>query len=150
VTQQCIDFCAPLTPNGCDCFGCCTFMLPDGSETSVVLQSTCSEETLDECTECVPAGADGCGNECGRCELCPGKTAEDLPDDCGPPTGGTGGAGGDSGTGGTGGDSGTGGTGGPDEPPSHTCDNGEQVCNATSDCPSSYYCSFGCCLVIVQ
>jgi hypothetical protein len=24
-TDSCHDFCDPLTPNGCDCFGCCTF-----------------------------------------------------------------------------------------------------------------------------
>jgi hypothetical protein len=146
-TEQCIDFCAPLTPNGCDCFGCCTFTQEDGTELSVLLQATCTEENLDECIECVPT-TNGCSNECGRCELCPGKSIDDLPDDCGepPPTGGTGGTGGSGGTGGTGG---SGGTGGDDDPP-YTCDNGEQVCRDTGDCPSQFYCSFGCCLVIVQ
>lgn len=145
VRQECIDFCAPLTPNGCDCFGCCTFRLEDGSDKSVVLQESCSQETLEDCAECVPATND-CSNECGRCELCPGKTVEDLPDDCGaPPTSGSGGSGG---TGGSAGTSGSGGTGGEDPPP-YTCDNGT-VCADSSACPANYYCSLGCCLVILE
>ena len=136
--------------NGCDCFGCCTFLSADGSEHSVLLEASCNEETLEDCTECIPSTA--CGNECGRCELCPGKTIEDLPDDCGepPPTGGSGGSGGMGGTGGTGGTGGSGGAAGEDPPPYH-CDNGV-VCADSSDCPdpTMQYCSFGCCIVILE
>jgi hypothetical protein len=142
VTQQCLDFCKPRTPNGCDCFGCCTFTLADGGQRSVKLEVACDQDTWEGCNECVPATE--CVNECGRCELCPGKTIEQLPADCGdvpPPSAGSGG----SGTSGSGA-GGAGGSGGTDEPPPpYTCDNGQQVCTATSDCPSSYYCSFGCC-----
>ena len=142
VTQECLDFCKPRTPNGCDCFGCCTFTLADGTMRSVKLEAGCEEGSWDGCTECVPAAE--CVNECGRCELCPGKEIADLPADCAttppPPSGGSGGSGG------VGGSSGTGGTGGTTEPPPpYTCDGGEQVCTGTSDCNSGYYCAFGCC-----
>ena len=137
VTQQCLDFCKPRTPNGCDCFGCCTFTLGDGSTKSVRLEAKCEEGSWEGCTECVPAT--DCNNECGRCELCPGKEVEDLPADCTPPppSAGSGGAGG------VGGMGGTGGTGEP--PPPYTCDEGQGVCSDSSNCPSGYYCSFGCC-----
>jgi hypothetical protein len=147
VTQQCIDFCKPRTPNGCDCFGCCTFTLADGGTKSVVLSASCEEGTWDGCTECVPTT--DCVNKCGTCELCPGKTVADLPAECSttppPPTAGSGGNGG---SGGVGGSSGTGGS-TPPPPPPYTCDDGEQVCVQTTDCPSVYYCSFGCCQPIV-
>lgn len=148
VTRQCIDFCQPRTPNGCDCFGCCTFTQAGGKTISVLLEATCQEENLAGCTQCIPTEG-GCSNECGRCELCPGKSVADLPADCGPPppTGGSGGTGG-TGTGGTGG-TGTGGTGGTNPPPNYTCDDGVPVCTSTADCPSGRYCSYGCCLVIV-
>jgi len=57
-----------------------------------------------------------CGNTCGRCELCPGKTEADIPADCAT-------------------DGGT----------PYTCDNG-QVCSDTIACPVNYYCHLGCCL----
>jgi len=63
VSQECIDFCQPRTPNGCDCFGCCTFTLADGTERSVILEASCEEEHLEDCTECVPTTND-CKNEC--------------------------------------------------------------------------------------
>jgi hypothetical protein len=134
LTQHCIDFCKPLTPNGCDCFGCCTVRKPDGTSINIVLDASCKASTLDQCTKCMPTTQ--CGNTCGTCELCPGKTAADLPSSCNPPppTTGSGGVGG----------SGTAGSGGG---PSYSCDNGEKVCTMTSDCGANYYCSFGCCLV---
>ena len=149
VTQQCIDFCKVRTPNGCDCFGCCSFTLADGSTKNVMLTPTCDEDTWEGCTDCVQTT--DCANMCGRCELCPGKTVADLPADCGttppPPTGGSGGTG-DSGSGGVGGS--TGGTGGSTPPPPpYTCDNGEQVCVQSTDCGNLQYCSFGCCQPIV-
>ncbi|HMI91827.1 MAG TPA: hypothetical protein VK509_10715 [Polyangiales bacterium] len=137
VTQQCLDFCKPRTPNGCDCFGCCTFTLADGSMRSVRLEAACNQETWEGCNECVPAAE--CVNECGRCELCPGKTIDLLPADCGPPPP----SAGSGGSGGSGGAGGTGGTGEP--PPPYTCDDGQGVCSMSSNCPVGYYCSFGCC-----
>jgi hypothetical protein len=139
VSATCIERCQPATPNGCDCFGCCTVSIPAVGEVHVLFTSACQAENLDACTECTPT-ATQCTNECGRCELCPGKTVDDLPDDCGTPpaTGGSGGAGG----------TGTGGAGG-NPPPDYTCDDGVPTCTTTSDCPSGRYCSYGCCLVIL-
>jgi hypothetical protein len=139
LAQACIDFCAPLVPNGCDCFGCCSVQLPDGSSVDIETTSTCSLDKIDDpkaCTKCVKSVA--CGNTCGHCELCPGKTVADLPADC-TPTMGSGGAG----SGDTGGAPGSGTGGGP----SYTCDNGEQVCGTgLPDCGINTYCSLGCCI----
>jgi hypothetical protein len=133
LTDACIEFCAPLTPNGCDCFGCCTVDTADGP-IDIQGATTCSVANVDDeeaCPRCVRS--DACGNTCGRCELCPGKTIADLPDDCAPT--GTGGA-----------PSGTGGA--PDVPdPGYTCDGGEQVCGPDlAPCNLGWYCAQGCCL----
>ncbi|HEU5074201.1 MAG TPA: hypothetical protein VFU02_08510 [Polyangiaceae bacterium] len=80
VTQSCIDFCVERTPSGCDCFGCCTFETADGP-LSVQIGITCNYEDIDDaaaCPRCEPSTQ--CGNECGECELCPGK--EELPESC--------------------------------------------------------------------
>jgi len=42
LTASCLKFCAPLTPNGCDCFGCCTVQGADGNPVDVIEASTCS------------------------------------------------------------------------------------------------------------
>lgn len=136
LTDACIKFCAPLVPNGCDCFGCCT--VQDGDKTvDITLSASCSLDNIDDekaCPRCVKT--DTCGNTCGHCELCPGKTEADLPADCTPTTG-TGGAG-------STGDGGAPSTGGG---PSYTCDGGEQVCGANLPaCAINYYCSLGCCI----
>jgi hypothetical protein len=138
LTDSCIKFCAPLTPNGCDCFGCCTVAVPGGGSVDIQAAGSCSVDNVDDadaCPRCVKSAV--CGNTCGRCELCPGKTVADLPEDCG--STGAGGAG--SGTGGAA----TGGTGGG---PTYSCDGGEQVCGAgLPGCALGSYCSQGCCLV---
>ncbi|HKY34760.1 MAG TPA: hypothetical protein VJN18_02370 [Polyangiaceae bacterium] len=130
LTEACLEFCAPLTPNGCDCFGCCTVDLPDGSTLDIVTGNSCSLDQVedeDACPRCVKSEV--CGNTCGTCELCPGKTIEDLPAECTP------GAGGAPGVGGAPGD------------PVYTCDDGEQVCGPDlPGCPIGRYCSLGCCL----
>src|SRR5688572_14960998 len=80
VTQSCIDFCVERTPSGCDCFGCCTFETDDGP-LSVQIGVTCDYEDIDDeeaCPRCSPSTQ--CGNECGECELCPGK--DTLPESC--------------------------------------------------------------------
>jgi hypothetical protein len=80
VSQSCLDFCVARTPNGCDCFGCCTFDTEDGP-LSVQIGSGCEYEDIDDasiCPRCEPTTQ--CDNECGECELCPGKT--ELPDTC--------------------------------------------------------------------
>jgi len=154
VSQDCIAFCGARTPNGCDCFGCCTVQTADGS-VDIYTASSCSLDKIDDeaaCPRCVKSI--GCENPCGECELCPGKTVADLPASCTPPDTGTGGAGGTGGTGGTGSagaPDGTGGTGGTPPPPAYTCDNGEQVCGpGLPACPAGLYCEQGCCLVVVR
>src|SRR5690606_24975013 len=52
VTQACRDNCQPRTPNGCDCFGCCTVPLPGGGEIDVLLTDTCSAEKLGDSEAC--------------------------------------------------------------------------------------------------
>lgn len=79
----CIDKCVPITPNGCDCFGCCE-VTHAGSTVPIRLVSTCTVEKIaDEkaCPRCVLAK--DCMNPCERCELCPGRTLLDLPKECG-------------------------------------------------------------------
>jgi hypothetical protein len=57
-SQACLDNCLPLTPVGCDCFGCCE--LPRGSKHYVWLNSTingvgsCDAKSLDDPTRCRP------------------------------------------------------------------------------------------------
>jgi hypothetical protein len=86
-SAKCVDSCLSLTPNGCDCFGCCE--IQDGMQSfAILLADTCSMAVLADETKCprcvlTPDGAPRCYNPCGRCELCPGKTQSDLPADCG-------------------------------------------------------------------
>ena len=147
LTDACIEFCAPLAPNGCDCFGCCSVQTADGDTVDVMTASSCSLDKIDDADACPRCEkSDACGNTCGRCELCPGKNLADLPEDCGAGSGGAG-SGGSSSTGGStssGGSSSSGGTGGP----GYTCDDGEQVCGLDlPGCPIGHYCSLGCCLL---
>lgn len=139
LTQACLDFCAPRTPNGCDCFGCCTIQLASGDTIDIQTGTDCSLDKAQDAAACpVCTKSDQCGNDCGRCELCPGKTVEDLPEDCSP-----------SGTGGAG--SGTGGAGDPGDPPDpgYTCNNGLAVCGpGLPSCAPGRYCSLGCCLLL--
>jgi hypothetical protein len=93
-SQACLDFCLPLTPNGCDCFGCCE--LPAGSGKFVWLGSedgngngSCDLAHVDDPTKCEPCEVvPSCYNSCGHCEICIGKPT--LPPDCFPPVCGNG------------------------------------------------------------
>lgn len=131
VTRECLDYCRPLTPNGCDCFGCCTVQDASGRSLDIVLQPACSTANVDDAQACPRCEkSPECNNTCGRCELCPGRTAEDLPEDCAPqppvnePP--------------------------PSEPPpSYTCDGG-QVCGDSLPCDGSMYCQLGCCMPVVR
>lgn len=86
----CTSYCAPLTPNGCDCFGCRE--LPAAGGKFVWLGSTDSsgagscklgdEDDPTKCHPCTPVPA--CLNTCEECELCLGKTT--LPPQCTPPS----------------------------------------------------------------
>jgi len=144
-SEQCLNFCRPLTPNGCDCFGCCTFdAIADrpaaeggayvwlGSVVDGTNDGTCTLDDvtdIDACRPCTPVEA--CNNPCGRCELCVGR--DRIPDDCTPPP--------PPGT-----DAGMlpdGGT-----PPEYRCDPGVQECGLPGDapCPTDFYCVTGCCV----
>lgn len=132
-TQQCIDNCGPLTPPGCDCFGCCTvcsggdcvdvltnpaiYEEPNCSNNANPAQGECCEsENLEGCYTCTKS-IDCQGGSCDAvpddCILCPGETADDLPATCN-------------------GD--------------QTCPNGAMACQQTSDCGVDQYCSIGCCV----
>ena len=141
VTQTCLDNCQPRTPNGCDCFGCCAIELPGGGQANVTLSGTCSLEKIGDPEACAPCTPNPtCANECGECELCAGKTAADLPENCVPPAS----------------DAGTPAPEQPDpnvdpnvDPPELTC-NGRSACNEGLDCPVGDFCSMGCCLVVLR
>ncbi len=132
-SQACHDYCGPLTPNGCDCFGCCE--LPAGSGSYVWLGSigpnentVCTQAEVgnpDVCHPCDPVAA--CLNDCDPCEICIGKP---LP---GPECFGEGG----------GGQGGNGAGGGPGS----QCDPGIQACGlqGQAPCPPGFYCITGCC-----
>lgn len=92
-SELCEDICLAFTPNGCDCFGCCTFpalagLGEDGADAFVWIGAKdednvgiCTfDDILDpeKCPRCTPQG--NCYNECGRCEICIGKT--EIPADC--------------------------------------------------------------------
>lgn len=81
---ECLDFCRPLTPNGCDCFGCCHIQTPDGP-IDIYLEGSaeCRVGNLEACTRCTFNAA--CENPCepAACELCLGEQA--LPPGCAEP-----------------------------------------------------------------
>jgi hypothetical protein len=84
-SSTCGTYCGPLTPNGCDCFGCCDI---PGAPTTVYLGSenpsgtgSCNIATVADPLNCKPCTVvPACYNTCGHCELCVGKTT--LPGDC--------------------------------------------------------------------
>jgi hypothetical protein len=123
VSPQCADTCRDLTRNGCDCFGCCTVFLNNGTSVDVLLSDSCRERDVqneDKCPRCVQDEV--CRNECGECELCPGRKRRDLPVSCrGMPS---------------------------DEEPMNRCDEGQDVCDADRPCPPDFYCQLGCCVYI--
>jgi len=151
VVDACVKFCKPLTPNGCDCFGCCEVTGPNGEVAHVTIKSTCTYAEVgdpDKCPVCTPSTA--CNNTCERCELCVGKSS--IPADCGQGTGGapSGGAGGAP-SGGTGGSVANGGAGGG-YCAAPACAAGQQACgvDCLPDCPLGQYCLTGCCIPSVR
>ena len=152
-TDTCRRNCARLTPNGCDCFGCCTV---PGVNFGVRLSSTCSVASINDptkCERCTPQVS--CQNTCEKCEVCFGKPSPDPSCVIPPPSdggaggtgGGTGGTGGSAGAGGSGGaDAGAGGAGGGGESP---CPPGVNYCGpgGVSACPGGAFCVTGCCII---
>ena len=77
-SDKCINSCRKLTPNGCDCFGCC--VVPGQTE-AVRLVPTCTAADFGDpvkCPRCTQVTQ--CMTPCGHCEYCIGKTT--LPPDC--------------------------------------------------------------------
>ena len=85
-STMCADICLPFTPNGCDCFGCCTFpeltgLGEDGEDAYVWIGSKDADNTgictfedildTEKCPRCTPVG--NCLNTCDVCEICIGK-----------------------------------------------------------------------------
>jgi len=129
--KECLDFCKAYTPNGCDCFGCCEVRLADNTVKNFLLTAECkiTGSTATGCTACVPNK--NCVNTCGECELCPGKTLQDLdPVKCAsmtPPDG----------------DAGT------LPPPEPSCEGGGQRCGSgLPTCGAASTCTFGCCVLL--
>ncbi|AKT39522.1 hypothetical protein [Chondromyces crocatus] len=133
-SQQCHEVCGPLTPNGCDCFGCCE--LPAGSGKFIWLGSegvdgntVCTADAIDDPTRCHPCKpVPSCLNSCGPCEVCVGKPA---PDPGCPPSSGSGGGGGNG---------------------TQQCESGVQPCGLAGQdhCPPFHYCITGCCRPVPQ
>jgi hypothetical protein len=134
-SAACGDFCKPYTPNGCDCFDCCTFPElagrgPNGGAGFVWIgalddrnTSTCTFAGILDTTMCPPCTPiDNCYNSCETCEVCLGKP--EPPPECFP----------DAGT-----DAG---------PPSQQCGEGVQPCGLAGQapCEASWYCVSGCCI----
>jgi hypothetical protein len=77
-SDACIAYCQRLTPNGCDCFGCCNI---PGAPTPIRLAATCTAAKFGDPTACPPCTqVTACINDCERCEICIGK--DTLPTDC--------------------------------------------------------------------
>jgi hypothetical protein len=122
-TAACIRDCAPLTPPGCDCFGCCTVCEGDDCRDILINPTVtpgCDASNLDACLTCTKnteCNGDACDTSETDCILCPGQTDVDLPDTCGG---------------------------------NNTCPEGETACNADADCGVGEYCSTGCCILAVD
>ena len=122
VTEECLEFCRPRTPNGCDCFGCCEVMIDEETTINIQIGAGCSLENATDESICPRCEQDNeCTNECGTCELCPGREEADLPNECFDQDAGT---------------------------PGYQCDDGTR-CETNADCSEGFYCSLGCCLVIL-
>jgi hypothetical protein len=74
-SQKCIDHCQVVTPNGCDCFGCCAV---PGVDHPIRLDATCTAAAFGDPIKC-PACTQqtSCMKTCGPCQLCLGKTTLD-------------------------------------------------------------------------
>jgi hypothetical protein len=134
-SDQCIKSCQRVTPNGCDCFGCCAFNF-NGQPLTVMLVGSCNADKLGDpaaCPRCTQQTS--CLNPCGKCEVCVGKPAPDpscllTPADGGSAIGATDG-------------------GNPGNPPGDSaCPAGVTYCGpGGTACASGAVCLTGCCLI---
>jgi hypothetical protein len=146
-SDKCTRNCRRLTPNGCDCFGCCTVSYGAGETANVRLVTGCTADKFGDPTVCPRCTQNTeCVNTCEPCEVCVGRPAPD-------PSCGGGGGTTDGGTGGGDTDGGTS-SGGPDAPPPPQCPDGMMSCGPTGQvpydgCGSGFYCQTGCCVRFV-
>jgi hypothetical protein len=144
-SQLCDDICLPYTPNGCDCFGCCTFPELEGlgengepayvwigakDDANVGICTFDDILNVEKCPRCTPV--ENCLNTCEICEICIGKPLP--PAECFPDTTDT--------------DS----TDSDFTPPGEQCPTGITPCNYNDadPCGSGYYCISGCCQAIIN
>jgi hypothetical protein len=74
--------CEQITPNGCDCFGCCEVTY-EGTTVPIRLIASCDMKKLSDTNACPRCRINtSCHNPCEMCELCPGTTLADLPMTC--------------------------------------------------------------------
>jgi hypothetical protein len=78
--QPCLDVCLTLTPNGCDCFGCCEIPRDSGQFVWIGNEvdgvGTCELALLSDSSACPPCTpVSGCQNPCEGCERCIGEEA---------------------------------------------------------------------------
>ncbi len=89
VSQECVAACAPLTPPGCDCFGCCTVC--DGASCFDILihpklSPNCDVDVLSDPQACLRCEKQrdcrqaDCDPE--QCIPCPGQSPDSLPSHC--------------------------------------------------------------------
>ena len=120
-SEMCIEACLPLTPPGCDCFGCCTVC--DGASCVDILINPavapdCDSDALtdpDLCPRCVKSETCDAGCDPDNCILCPGQDPSDLPPGC-----------------------------------ELSCPNGLTPCASTDDCAAGEFCASGCCVDIPE
>ncbi len=119
-SADCIANCLPLTPPGCDCFGCCTICNDAGDcydiLTNEAVAPDCDQSVIADpalCPRCVKT--EDCNpGDCVplECNLCPGMTPDDLPPECDSPT----------------------------------CPGDLTPCVDNTDCLEDQFCSVGCCI----
>jgi hypothetical protein len=122
-SEECLDVCLPLTPNGCDCFGCCAFgdkTVYLGSELDG--EGSCTREDIDDPTRCKPCTqVEACLNPCEECEICVDKAPP--PEHCG-----------------------------SDGQLTPSCPTDSQACGVEglTQCPIDHYCITGCCRLTIR
>lgn len=126
---KCQTNCGAVTPNGCDCFGCC--VVP-GLNHAIRLDATCTAAGFNDPAKCpVCTQQTSCMKTCGPCQLCLGKTT--LDPSCTPAS--------DGGVGTDGGSASDGGV------PTPYCPASQIVCGTNANaCPNGTLCVTGCCV----
>ena len=116
---MCASACLPITPNGCDCFGCCELPADSGQfvwiGSATKNEGTCDAAHVSDpsaCHPCTPVPS--CFNRCEACEICVGRTAPSP--DCATPS-------------------------------VNRCPPSQAACGqpGEADCAAGYYCITGCC-----